>query len=73
MLCDNPLIADWKKIGEHGQLLTNRNIDHENKGQIDYDYLVGQKVLLRNNGILLAAISVLYNTYFGRAPPKARR
>ena len=37
LLFDIPFIADWKKIGEHKQLVTNRNTDHENKGQIDYD------------------------------------
>ncbi len=37
MLFDIPFIADWKKIGEHKQLLTNRNTDCENEGWIDYD------------------------------------
>ena len=41
MLFDIPLIADWKKIGEHRQLLTNRNTNRENQGWIDYDYQVG--------------------------------
>jgi hypothetical protein len=57
MLFDIPFIADWKKIGEHRQLLTDRNTDRENKGQIDYDYQVGQKVLVRNDGILCKAES----------------
>ncbi len=57
MLVDIPFIADWKKTGEHMQLLTNCNIDHKNEGQIDYDYQVGQKVLVRNNGILRKAES----------------
>jgi hypothetical protein len=52
MLFDIPFIADWKKIGEHRQLLTNCNTDRGNEAQIDYDYQVGQKVLVRNNGIL---------------------
>jgi hypothetical protein len=42
-----PFIADWKKIGEHRQRLTDLNTAHENKGGIDYDYKVGQKVLVR--------------------------
>ncbi len=46
-------IADWKKIGEHRQLLTDRNTDCENEGPIDYDYQVGQKVLVRNDSIFL--------------------
>jgi hypothetical protein len=52
MLFDIPFIADWQKIGEHRQQLTNLNNTHENKGRIDYDYKVGQKVLLRKVGIL---------------------
>ena len=38
MLFDIPFIADWKKIGEHRQLLTDRNTARENEGRIDYDY-----------------------------------
>jgi hypothetical protein len=32
MLFDIPFIADWKKIGEHRQLITDCNTDHENEG-----------------------------------------
>jgi hypothetical protein len=52
ILFDIPFIAEWKKIREHRQRLTNLNTAHKNEGRIDYDYQVGQKVLLRNNGIL---------------------
>ncbi len=52
MLFDIPFIADWQKIGEHRQRLINLNDARENKGRIDYDYKVGQKVLLRKEGIL---------------------
>jgi hypothetical protein len=52
MLFDIPFIADWQKIGEHMQQLNNLNNTHENEGRIDYDYKVGQKVLLRKEGIL---------------------
>ncbi len=34
MLFDVPFIADWKKIGEHRQLLTDRNTARENEGWI---------------------------------------
>ncbi len=51
-LFDIPFIADWKKIEEHRQQLTNLNNARESKGRIDYDYKVGQKVLLRKEGIL---------------------
>jgi hypothetical protein len=52
MLFDILFIADWQKIGEHRQRLTDLNNAHENKGRIDYDYKVGKKVLLRKDGIL---------------------
>ncbi len=52
MIFDILFIADWKKIGEHRRLLTDLNTAQKNKGRIDYDYQVSQKVLVRNNGIL---------------------
>ncbi len=58
MLFNIPFIADWKKIGEHWQRLTDLNTTHENKGRIDYDYKVGQKILVRNEGILHKAQSI---------------
>jgi hypothetical protein len=58
MLFDIPLLADWKKIGEHRQWLTDLNTAHENKGRIDYDYKVGQKILVRNKSILCKAQSI---------------
>ncbi len=57
MLFDIPLIADWQKIGEHRQRLTDLNNAHENEGRIDYNYKVGRKVLLRKEGILRNAES----------------
>ncbi len=54
---DIPFIADWQKIGEHRQQLTDLNNAHENKGRIDYDYKVGWKVLQRKEGILRNAES----------------
>jgi hypothetical protein len=60
MLFDILFIADWKKIGEHRQRLTDLNPAHEYKGRIDFDYKVGQKILVRNKGILCKAQSVDY-------------
>jgi hypothetical protein len=57
MLFDILFIADWKKIGEHRQLPTDRNTARANEGWIDYDYQVGQKVLDKNDGILCKAES----------------
>jgi hypothetical protein len=58
MLVDIPFIADWQKIGEHRQQLTDLNNANENKGRIDYDYKVGQKVLVRKQGILRKSESI---------------
>jgi hypothetical protein len=58
MLFDIPFIADWQKIGEHRQRPTDLNNARENKGKIDYDYKVGQKVLIRKEGILRNAESI---------------
>ncbi len=58
MLFDIPFIADWQKIGERRQRLTDLNNAHEHEGRIDYDYKVGQKVLLRKEGILRNAESI---------------
>ena len=52
MLFDIPFIADWQQIGEHRQKLTDLNNTRENEGRIDYDYKVGQKVLLQKECIL---------------------
>ncbi len=52
MLFDILFIADWPKIGEYRQRLTDLSNAHENEGRIDYDYEVGQKVLLQKEGIL---------------------
>jgi hypothetical protein len=57
MLFDIPFIADWKKIGDHRQLLTDCNTTRENEGQIDYDYQVGHKVLVKKGCILRKAES----------------
>jgi hypothetical protein len=57
VLFDILFIADWQKIGEHRQRLPDLNNAHENKGRIYYDYKVGQKVLLRKDGILRNAES----------------
>ncbi len=37
MLFDIPFIADSKKIGEHRQLLSDRNTVRKNEGRIDND------------------------------------
>jgi hypothetical protein len=55
MLFDIPFVADWHKIGERRQSLTDHGNQHENTKHIDYDYKVGDKVLVINKGILRKA------------------
>jgi hypothetical protein len=57
MLFDILFIADWQRIGEYRQQLTDLHNAHENKGRNSYDYKVSQKVLLRKEGILRNAES----------------
>ena len=52
MLFDIPFLADWKKIGDHRQCQTDLNIECKNRSRHDWDYKVGDKVLLRKDGIL---------------------
>jgi hypothetical protein len=60
MLFDILFIADWQKIGERKQRQTDLNKAREKEGRINYDYKVGQKVLLRKDGILHNAEASLY-------------
>ena len=57
MLFDIPFIADWKKIGDYRQRQTDRNTARENKKRVDYDYDIGDKVLIIKDGILRKAES----------------
>ena len=52
MLFDIPFIADWNKIGDYRQRQTDLNTHRENKLRLDYDYKVGDKILIRKDGIL---------------------
>jgi hypothetical protein len=55
MLFDIPYIADWTDIGKRRQALVDQNCLRENKRRINFDYAVGQKVLLKEDGILRKA------------------
>jgi hypothetical protein len=50
-------VADWRKIGEQRRSLTNRGNQRESAKCIDYDYKVGDKVLVINKCILRKAES----------------
>jgi hypothetical protein len=52
MLFDIPYIADWNKVGDYRQCQTDLSTKRENNSQLDYDYKVGGKVLVRKEGIL---------------------
>ena len=52
MLFNIPYIADWNKIGDYRQHQTDLNTAQENLQCADYDYKVGEKVLIRKDGIL---------------------
>ncbi len=48
MLFDIPFVADWHKIGEQRQSLTDSGNQRKNVKRIDYDYKVRDKVLVIN-------------------------
>jgi len=58
MLFDIPFVADWHKIGDYRQCQTDRSNIRENNKCVDYDYKVGDKVLIRKDGILCKAESI---------------
>jgi hypothetical protein len=58
MLFDIPFIADWKQIGEYRQSQTDHSNTRENNKRVDYDYKVGDKILIRKDGILRKAESI---------------
>jgi hypothetical protein len=58
MLFDIPFIADWKQIGEFRQRTTDRSNEFENKTRVDFGYKVGDKILIRKDGILRKAESI---------------
>ncbi len=57
MLFDIPFIADWNKIRNYRQHQTDLSTEHENKTRGDYDYKVGDRVLVIQDGILRKAQS----------------
>jgi hypothetical protein len=63
MLFNIPFVADWCKIGERRQSLTDHGNQRENAKLIDYDYKIGDKVLVINEGILHKAESA-----YGKEP-----
>ncbi len=58
MLFDIPFIAYWKQIGDYRQNQTDRSNKRENNKCVDYDYKVGEKILIQKDGILRKAESI---------------
>jgi len=56
MLFDIPFVADWKQIGEYRQHQTDHST--ENSTRVDYNYKVGDKILIRKDGKLRKAESI---------------
>jgi hypothetical protein len=63
ILFDILFVADWCKIGERRQSLTDCGNQHKNAKHIDYDYKVRDKVLVINEGVLRKAESA-----YGKEP-----
>ncbi len=57
MLFDIPFIANWNKIGDYRQRQTDLYTARINSKQVSYDYIVGNIVLLTEEGILCKAES----------------
>ncbi len=57
-LFDIPLVADWKQIVDYRQHQTDHRNKRENNKRVDYDYKVGDKILIQKDGILCKAESI---------------
>jgi hypothetical protein len=57
MLFNIPFVADWHNIGEQWLLLINCGNQRKKATRIDYNYKVGDKVLVINEGNLHKAES----------------
>jgi hypothetical protein len=57
MLFGIPFIADWNKIGDYRQCQTDLSTAFRNSKEVNYDYKVGNKALLTQEGILRKAES----------------
>ena len=58
MLFDIPFVADWKQIGDYRQHQTDCSNKRENDKRVDYNYEVGDKILIQKDGILRKAESI---------------
>ncbi len=58
MLFDIPFVADLKQIGDCRQNQTDHSNKRENNKRVDYNYKVGDKILIQKDGILCKAESI---------------
>jgi hypothetical protein len=57
MLFNIPFISDWNKIGEYRQCQFDLNTARKKSMQVYYDYKVGDKILVKQDGIFCKAES----------------
>jgi hypothetical protein len=50
-----PFLADWKHIGDYRQSQTDYSNKSENSKRVDFDYKVGDEVLIKKDGVLCKA------------------
>ncbi len=58
MLFNIPFVADWTQIRDYRQHQTDCSNKCENNKRVDYDYKVGDKILIRKDSILRKAESI---------------
>jgi hypothetical protein len=63
MLFGIPFVAEWKQIGDYRQHQTNHSNTRKNNKRVDYDYKVGDKILIWKDGILRKAESIRKKNY----------
>jgi hypothetical protein len=55
MLFDILFVADWKQIRDYRQNQTDHSNKRENNKRVDYDYKVGDKILIQKDGTFCKA------------------
>ena len=55
MLFDIPYIADWSAIGRRRQEQVESTNRRENKRRLSHDYAIGDKILIKYDGIIRKA------------------
>ena len=63
MLFDIPYLEDWNKIGQHRQILVDKANERENKKCVDFDYAIGNKIMIAKDGVQCKAESKYEGPY----------